>query len=81
MAGRVLGFLVNLVVFPCAAAAVGYTIFDKITPFVNDLNLPMDAVNTMTSLKLIFTAGCFIFVLALAWNHMVQSQNQTDAVS
>ena len=81
MAGRLLGLLANLLVFPCIAGAVGYTIFDKISPIVNTMNLPMDAVNTMSNLKLIFTAGCFLFVLFLVWNHMAQSQNETDMVS
>jgi len=81
MAGRILGFLVNLVTFPCVAAAVGYVIFDMITPFINDMNLPMDAINTMLNLKYIFIAGCFLFVLVLVWNHMVQAQNQMDQVS
>ena len=81
MAGRLLGLLVNLVVFPCVAGAVGYAFVDKMSPFINKLNLPMDAINTMTSLKLIFAAGCFLFVLALVWNHMAQNQNETDGVS
>jgi hypothetical protein len=81
MAGRLLGLLANLVVFPCVAAAVGYTFVDQLSPFINNMNLPMDAINTMNSLRLIFAAGCFLFVFFLIWNHMAQSQNQTDMVS
>ena len=81
MAGRLLGLLANLVVFPSVAAAIGYVFIDQLSPYVNQMNLPMDAVNTLTNLKLIFAAGCFLFVLALVWNHMVQSQNQSDMVS
>jgi hypothetical protein len=81
MAGRLLGLLVNLAVFPCVAGAVGYTIFDQLTQYINDMNLPMDAINTMINLKYIFAAGCFLFVFFLIWNHMAQSQNETDMVS
>ena len=81
MAGRLLGLLVNLIVFPCMAGAVGYIFIDKLSPMVNGLNLPMDAVNTLLNLKLIFAAGCFLFVLFLVWNHMAQSQNETDQVT
>jgi len=81
MAGRLLGLGVNLIVFPCVAGAVGYTFVDTLSPFVNAMNLPMDAVNTMTNLRLIFAAGCFLFVFFLIWNHMAQSQNETDMVS
>jgi phosphosulfolactate synthase (CoM biosynthesis protein A) len=81
MAGRLLGLLVNLIVFPCVAGAVGYTFVDKLSPYVNAMNLPMDAVNTMTNLRLIFAAGCFLFVFFLIWNHMAQSQNETDMTS
>lgn len=81
MAGRLLGLLANLVVFPSIAGAVGYVFIDQLSPFVNALNLPMDAVNTLVNLKLIFAAGCFLFVLFLIWNHMAQSQNQMDMVS
>lgn len=81
MAGRVLGLLVNVIMFPIIAAAIGYVIFDMITPFINDMNLPMDAINTMINLKYIFVAGCFLFVLVLVWNHMVQNQNPMDQVS
>ena len=81
MAGRLLGLLANLLVFPCIAGAVGYAFFDKLSPIVNKMNLPMDAVNTMTNLRMIFAAGCFLFVLFLVWNHMAQSQNQMDQVS
>lgn len=81
MAGRLLGLLVNLIVFPCVAGAVGYAFVDRLSPFINKLNLPMDAINTMTSLRLIFAAGCFLFVFFLVCNHMAQSQNQTDVVT
>jgi hypothetical protein len=81
MAGRLLGLLANLVVFPCIAGAVGYTVFDQVSPYVNGMNLPMDAINTMNNLRLIFAAGCFLFVFFLIWNHMAQSQNETDMVS
>ena len=81
MAGRFLGLIANLIVFPCMAGAVGYVFIDKLSPFVNQLNLPMDCVNTLTNLRLIFAAGCFLFVLFLCWNHMAQAQNQTDMVS
>jgi hypothetical protein len=55
---------------------------DKLSPFINTMpNMPMDCINTLTNLKLIFTAGSFLFVLILCWNHMAQSQNQTDMVS
>jgi hypothetical protein len=81
MAGRLLGLLVNLIVFPTIAGAVGYAFVDKLSPFVNNMNLPMDAINCMVQLKLIFAAGCFLFVFFLVWNHMAQSQNETDMVS
>jgi len=81
MAGRLLGLLVNLILFPSVAGAVGYTFVDKLSPYVNALNLPMDAINTMSNLKLIFAAGCFLFVFFLVWNHMAQSQNPMDMVS
>ena len=81
MAGRLLGLLVNLLLFPCMAGAVGYIFIDQLSPMVNDLNLPMDAVNTLMNLRLIFAAGCFLFVFFLVWNHMAQSQNETDAVT
>ena len=81
MAGRLLGLLANLIIFPSIAAAVGYVFIDMLSPFVNELNLPMDAINTLTYLRYIFAAGCFLFVLVIVWNHMAQSQNQTDMVS
>jgi hypothetical protein len=81
MAGRLLGLLANLIVFPCVAGAVGYALFDQVSPIINPLNLPMDAINTMNNLRLIFAAGCFLFVFFLVWNHMVQSQNASDQVS
>ena len=63
------------------AGAVGYIFMDKLSPIVNQMNLPMDAINTMTNLKLIFAAGCFLFVFFLVWNHMAQSTNESDQVS
>lgn len=81
MAGRILGLLINLILFPCMAGAVGYIFMDKLSPIVNQMNLPMDAINTMTNLKLIFAAGCFLFVFFLVWNHMAQSTNESDQVS
>jgi hypothetical protein len=56
--------------FPCVAGVVGYTFVDKLSPYVN----------AMTNLRLIFAAGCFLFVFFLIWNHMAQSQNETDMV-
>lgn len=81
MAGRFLGFLVNLVVFPVMAAAVGYTFFDKLPAYVNGIaHFPMDGINTLIWLKYIFVAGIFVFVFAVSWNHMAQSQNEQDQV-
>ncbi|MFA4928262.1 MAG: hypothetical protein WC558_07080 [Patulibacter sp.] len=82
MAGRLLGLLINLIVFPVMAASVGYVFFDKIPVFVNTLpNFPMDGINTLTWLKYIFVAGIFFFVFAISWNHMAQSQNEQDQVT
>jgi len=83
-AGRLLGLVVNLAIFPVVAGSVGYIFVDKISEVVNRLpNMPMDAINTLTNLRLLFAAGCFLFVLIVCWNHMAQSQNQTggDMVS
>lgn len=81
MAGRFLGLAVNLVVFPVMAASVGYVFFDNLPSFVNKIpNFPMDGINTLTWLKYIFTAGVFIFVFAICWNHMAQNQNEQDQV-
>lgn len=64
------------------AATVGYVFFDQLPAFVNNIDhFPMDGINTLTWLKYIFTAGVFIFVMALCWNHMAQSQNEQDQVS
>jgi hypothetical protein len=82
MAGRVLGLFANLIVFPCIAGAVGWVMVDKLSPFINTLpHMPMDCINTLINLKLIFTAGCFLFVFFICWNHMAQSQNQADMTS
>jgi hypothetical protein len=81
MAGRLLGLLINLVVFPAMAASVGYVFFDKIPGYVNALaHFPMDGVNTLILLKYIFTAGIFVFVCSISWNHIAQSQNEQDEV-
>ena len=73
--------MVTLVVIPVMAAAVGYVFFDKIPVFVNALPyFPMDAVNTLTWLRLIFTAGIFVIVFACCWNYIVQNQNEQDQV-
>jgi len=82
MAGRFLGFVACLVVFPIMAASIGYVFFDQIPFFVNGLpNMPMDGINTLTWLKMIFIAGVFVFVFACGWNYMVQSSNEQDQVS
>ncbi len=82
MAGRFLGLLINLLILPIAAAAIGYILFDKLNQFVNGIDtMPMDAINTMVWLKLIFVAGIFLTVLALGWNHINQSQTEMDLVS
>lgn len=81
MAGRLLGFIVTLLVFPSMAAAVGYVFFDRIPGFVNGLpNFPMDGINTLTYLRMIFVAGIFIFVFAIGWNYISQNQNEQDSV-
>jgi hypothetical protein len=81
MAGRVLGLLVTLVVFPVMAAAAGYVFFDRIPVFVNALpQFPMDAINTLTWIKMIFVLGIFVFVFACGWNYMAQNQNEMDQV-
>jgi len=81
MAGRFLGFLANLIVFPVMAASVGYVFFDHLPAYVNSIpHFPMDGINTLNHLKMIFTAGIFIFVFAICWNHMAQSQNEQDQV-
>jgi hypothetical protein len=81
MAGRLLGLLINLIVFPIMAAAVGYVFFDNLPTFVNTLPYAsMDGINTLTWLKYIFAAGVFVFVFACCWNHMAQSQNEQDQV-
>lgn len=81
MAGRFLGLLACLVVFPIMAASVGYVFFDQIPQFVNSLpNMPMDGINTLIWLKMIFTAGIFVFVFACGWNYMAQSSNEQDQV-
>jgi hypothetical protein len=79
MAGRFLGFIITLIVFPVMAAAVGYTFFDQIPGYVNALQyFPMDAVNTLTYLRMIFAAGIFVFVFAVSWNYMAQNQNEAS---
>ena len=79
MAGRIFGLFVNVVFVPIIAACIGYAIIDPIGAKVNTLvHFPMDAVNTFTSLRLIFAAGIFIFVLVVCVNHMIQSQNEAD---
>jgi hypothetical protein len=81
MAGRFLGFFVMLVLFPVMAASVGYVFFDQIPGYVNSLpNFPMDAINTLTYLRMIFVAGIFVFVFAVGWNYMAQNQNEQDQV-
>jgi len=81
MAGRFLGLIVTLIVFPLMAASVGYVFFDRIPLIVNTIpNFPMDGINTLTWLRLIFTAGIFVFVFAIGWNHMAQNQNEQDSV-
>ena len=81
MAGRFLGFIVTLIIFPAMAAAVGYVFFDQIPAYVNGLpNFPMDGINTLTWLRMIFVAGIFVFVLAIGWNYMAQNQNEQDTV-
>lgn len=82
MAGRFLGLIVCLIVFPVMAASVGYVFFDRIPGFVNSLpNFPMDGINTLTWLRMIFVAGVFIFVFACGWNYMAQNQNEQDTVT
>jgi hypothetical protein len=81
MAGRFLGLIVTLIVFPLMAASVGYVFFDRIPLIVNTIpNFPMDGINTLTWLRLIYTAGIFVFVFAISWNHMAQNQNEQDSV-
>jgi hypothetical protein len=80
-AGRFLGLIVTLIVFPLMAASVGYVFFDQLPPIINHIpNFPQDAINTLISLKMIFVAGIFIFVFAIAWNYMAQNQNEQDSV-
>lgn len=80
-AGRFLGLIITLIVFPAMAASVGYVFFDQLPPIINHIPFfPMDAINTLTWLKMIFVAGIFIFVFAIGWNFMAQNQNETDAV-
>ena len=82
MAGRFLGLIVCLIIFPVMAACFGYVFFDKIPGFVNGLpNFPMDGINTLTWLRMIFVAGVFIFVFACGWNYMAQNQNEQDTVT
>lgn len=82
MAGRFLGLLINLLILPIGAAAFGYILFDKLNQFVNGTdNMPMDAINTMIWIKIIFVAGIFLTVMALGWNHINQSQTEMDLVS
>jgi len=81
MAGRFLGLIVTLIVFPIMASSVGYAFFDQLPPIINHIpNFPQDAVNTLTSLKLVFVAGIFIFVFAISWNYMAQNEDEQDQV-
>ena len=81
MAGRLLGLIVTLIVFPCIAASAGYVFFDQIPVFVNHLsNMPMDGINLLTILRMIFVAGVFVFAFACGLNYMMQNQSEQDAV-
>jgi hypothetical protein len=81
MAGRFLGLIVTLIVFPIMASSVGYVFFDQLPPIINKIPyFPMDAINSLTWLKMIFVAGIFVFVFAISWNYMAQNQNETDSV-
>ena len=81
MAGRILGLLVCLVVFPVMAAAAGYVFFDQVPGFVNHLpNMSMDGINLLTILRMIFVAGVFVFAFACGLNYMMQNQSEQDAV-
>ena len=79
MAGRIFGLFVNVVFVPLVASCIGYAIIDMVGAKVNTIvHFPMDAINTLSWLRLIFAAGIFIFVLVVCVNHMIQSQNEAD---
>lgn len=63
-------------IFFAAIALVTGWIFDKMVVVNNRLNLPQDALNTMTWFSYILMAMPFVWLLAMGLNHLIQSSNE-----
>jgi len=80
-AGSLIGMVINFIIFGFASSVVGL-MFDKLHAIVNlSPGILMDAVTTISNLHLIYLAGPFLYALALGYNHMVVSNNESDQVA
>lgn len=80
-AGSLIGTVMNFILFSFASGVVG-VMFDKLHTIVNlSPGLPVDALNTISNLHLIFIAGPFLWVLLLGYNHLVTSTSEQDQVT
>lgn len=76
-AGSFVGLAVNVALVGgltlCMSAAVDYLV-----NIGNTMLQSQDGINTLGNLGLIFKAACFIFILMLVYNHIVNSNAEIN---
>ena len=79
-AGSQLGMVLNFIIFSIASSVVG-VMFDKLHMIANlSPGMLMDAFTTISNLHIVYIAGPFLYALALGYNHMVNSNSESDQV-
>jgi hypothetical protein len=77
-AGGLVGMVMNFIMFSVFSMILGKA-FDLFITSVNAYNgLPMDAINTISQMHLIYIAGPFLYLLALGYNHLVTSNSENN---
>lgn len=78
-AGSLVGTFVGFIMFSFLSICVGKA-FDMLIQIMNGWpNLPMDAINCVSQLHLIYIAGPFLFLLALGYNYLVTCNSESNA--
>jgi hypothetical protein len=75
-AGPTVRLFESFIVFAVGPLVVGW-LFDKFVVVTNRLNMPQDALNTMTWFSYILMAMPFLWLLAIGLNHLVQSSSES----
>jgi hypothetical protein len=75
-AGAISGAVQNILIFGGLGIVIGI-VYDDVVMVANPMNLPIDALNTLKSLGLIFAAFYILFLIGIILNAIFVSYNQS----